>query len=287
MDRLNKYGFSLDPSTKYSLLDEIGNHFLDRTIELVKGGSQFVYVIDNIDWEEKVHDMRKEHQNRSVHAVATSIVFDRVKSDHLPDSGPQKNLKEANFSEVVKLNEDENTLMRKRYRNLIAQLMGKYFPEFNAFKDSMPQRVTFPYEKKMCLKSNVITMPVIMKDENKYAECVVVLDTIEEWTYQIYSSAGLCYTPPANDQPQHDQAPTHEGPSRPDQPASHIPPQQMDNDPLCGVKVPCFGDQLTRVRFAGAKDLRTGSHLPKERLDHLYPFRIVDWHPKKSFLKVQ
>ena len=60
-----------------------------------------------------------------------------------------------------------------------------------------------------------------------------------------------------------------------------------DNDPLCGVKVPCFGDQLTRVRFAGAKDLRAGGHLPKQRLDHIYPFRIVDWHPKKSFLKVR
>ena len=63
---------------KYTILDDIGNHFLDRAAELVKSGSQFVYVLDNIDWEEKAHDMRKDVQNRSVHAVATNIVFNRV-----------------------------------------------------------------------------------------------------------------------------------------------------------------------------------------------------------------
>ena len=59
-----------------------------------------------------------------------------------------------------------------------------------------------------------------------------------------------------------------------------MPPETIADDPLARVRIPCFGDQLTRVRLAGAKDLRAG------RLDHLYPFRIVDWHTKRSFLKV-
>jgi predicted O-methyltransferase YrrM len=56
-------------------------HFLDRAVELVKAGNKFVYVVDNIDWEEKVHDMRSSHQNKSVRAVATSMVFTRVPSN--------------------------------------------------------------------------------------------------------------------------------------------------------------------------------------------------------------
>ncbi|CAB3995477.1 Hypothetical predicted protein, partial [Paramuricea clavata] len=74
--------------------------------------------------------------------------------------------------------------------------------------------------------------------------------------------------------------------SRPDQPGSHLPPAASESDPLRGVKIPCYGDQLTRVRFAGGRDLRAGCHSAKQRLDHLYPFCIVDWHSKKSFLKV-
>lgn len=64
---LNKYGFCLEPKMKYNVLNEIGNHFLDRAAELVKAGYRFVYVLDNIDWEEKAHDMRQDVQNRSVH----------------------------------------------------------------------------------------------------------------------------------------------------------------------------------------------------------------------------
>lgn len=103
---------------------------------------------------------------------------------------------------------------------------------------------------------------------------------------EIYSRAGICAAqdeegvlpvPP----------PPVAVPSRPDQPGSHVPPVPQPDDPLANIKVPCFGDQLTRVRLAGAKDLRARSHTPQDRLDHLYPFRIVDWHTKRSFLKVK
>jgi len=80
--------------------------------------------------------------------------------------------------------------------------------------------------------------------------------------------------------------PAIHAPSQPDQPASHACPVPDPAEPLCGVKVPCIGDQLTRVRFAGAKDLCAGAHTSKDRLDHLYPFRCAAWHTKRSFLKV-
>ncbi len=67
-----------------SYFGDIGKHFIDHAAELVKSGHSFVYVLDNIDWEEKAHDMRQDVQNRSVHAVATSIVFNCVPDKGLP-----------------------------------------------------------------------------------------------------------------------------------------------------------------------------------------------------------
>jgi hypothetical protein len=189
---LNKYGICLDPTKKYTILDDVGQQFIDHAAQLVKSGHKFVYVLDNIDWEERVHDMRKDAQNKSVHAVATSIVFSRA------------------------------------------------------------------------------------PNEKKYSECVGVLDQLEKWTRDIYAAAGLCSSEcPSTDAP----VPTIGSSSRPDQPASHIPPIRSEDDALHGVKIPCFGDQLTRVRLAGAKDLRAGCHSAKDRLDHLYPFCIVAIYP--------
>ena len=85
---------------KYAILEDIGKHYIDQAAELVKTGHSFVYVLDNIDWEDKAHDMRQDVQNRSVHAVATSIVFDRVLDKGLPDSGPQRSLNTAKFQNL-------------------------------------------------------------------------------------------------------------------------------------------------------------------------------------------
>ena len=279
---MNKYGICLDPNKTYTILDDIGKQFLDHAAQLVNSGYKFVYVLDNIDWEEKVHDMRQDVQNKSVHAVATSIVFSRVPNIVLPDDGPQQDLKSCNVNQLVKISEAEISQIKSRYKTIVARLLFEHFPPFAMFQSYVPQQTDCLYTKEMSIKSDVITMPILMKDEKKYSQCVDVLDELEKWTYEIYSAAGLCDDAPTDNVP----TATIGCSSRPDQPASHVRPTVCHDDPLQGVRIPCFGDQLTRVRFAGAKDLRAGSHSAKDRLDHLYPFCIVDWYTKRSFLKV-
>ena len=268
---------------KYPILDDIGAQFLEHAAKFVQSGHTFVYVLDNIDWEEKAHDMRQDAQNKSVHAVATSIVFNRVSGKGLPDSGPQQSLKDCNVHQLVDITPLELEAIRTRYRILVAKILFELFPSFSMFKQYIPESTECVYKREMSTKSHVVTMPIILKDEKKYSDCVDVLDQLEKWTHDIYSAAGLCSSEP---EPSDDDVSTIGTRSRPDQPASHIPPTTSDADPLHGVKIPCFGDQLSRVRFAGAKDLRSGCHTAKQRLDHLYPFCIVDWHTKRSFLKV-
>lgn len=285
MNRLQRYGFCLDPTKKYTILDNIGSHFLDYAIELTRKGKKFTIVLDNIDWEIRAHDLREEHQNVSEHAVASTLVFDRVSSDHLPDNSPQKNIKTTDPGFFL-LSDDELSQIAYRYRVYAGRIIVKEIPQLSFLADLLPKHIPHQYSEEMKEKSEIITMPVLMKDEKKYADCVDVMDMFEDWVHEIHTKASACAVGI--------NAATHlpgrlaiYAPSRPDQPASHAPPVPDPADPLCGVKVPCIGDQLTRVRFAGAKDLRAGAHTSKERLDHLYPFRCAAWHTKRSFLKVK
>lgn len=92
---------------KYTIQEDIGSHFLDHAVQQLKEGKKFVLVLDNIGWEVKVHDMRSEIQNTSVHAVVSSLVFDRVTSGHLPDNGPQKCFADCQMKELLKLSDEE------------------------------------------------------------------------------------------------------------------------------------------------------------------------------------
>ena len=119
---------------KYTVQEEIGKHFLDRAVQLLKEGKTFVLVQDNIDWDVKVHDMRSDQQNRSVHAVATSKVFDRISSSNIPDNGPKKNLNDCNLMDLLTLSVQEIQCMRERYKIFLERILCESFPAFNVSK---------------------------------------------------------------------------------------------------------------------------------------------------------
>ena len=197
----------------------------------------------------------------------------------------KKTLKVVTFRELVLLSDDEIRLIQYRYKMLVARILLKHFKKFSRIKSYISGDIDLLHENSeaSAIKSD-ITMPVLMKDEKKYSDCVDVLDQFEEWTHKIYKSSGRCKDLEADQPPV--SHPVISATTRPDQPRSHVPPVMSESDPLQGIKIPCFGDELTRVRFAGACDLHSGCHTAKQRLDNLYPYRIVGWHTTRSFLKV-
>ena len=196
--------------------------------------------------------MRQEDQNVSEHAVASTIVFDRVKSSHLSDNGPMRDIN-TTAPDISLLSDEDLSEIADRYRIYAARIFVEFFPALDFLADLLPKHIAHEYSELMKQKSDIITMPVLMKDENKYAEYVDVMDTLETWIHDIYTKAKDLPLP-ATEPPQ----PQIFAPAGPDQPASHSPPEQNLEDPLCRVKVPCIGDQLTKIRFAGAKDLAEG-----------------------------
>ena len=83
---------------------------------------------------EKVHDMQEVHQNKSVHAIATSMAFTRVSSDHLPDDGPQKHIRICNFRVLVSIKDENLKEIQNQYKIFVARTLIQKFPEFQHLK---------------------------------------------------------------------------------------------------------------------------------------------------------
>ena len=132
----------------------------------------------------------------------------------------------------------------------------------------------------MSEKSIVVPLPMQFKDEKKYSEVVDILDYYETELENIYIKAGVIQKP-VEDSTASQPVSIERRSSQPDQPGAHC--NKLDeNDHMQAVSVPFGGDQLTRVRFAGAKDLRAGAHQQKNDLTIAVPlFRssfVRRWH---------
>ena len=134
---------------KYTVPEESRKHFLDRAVQLLKEGKTFVLALDNIVWDVKVHDMRSDQQNRSVHAVATGMVFDRISSSKIPDNGPKKNLNDCNLMDLLTLSVQENQSMRERYKIFLGRNLCESFPAFNFLIDVLPAHTACQYSAEM------------------------------------------------------------------------------------------------------------------------------------------
>lgn len=302
-------GFSLGHSKKLFLLDLVGGHFADKVIEeVIKGkklqGTNILHnstyglakfllfhslslfiqgTGDNWDLRIHPHDMRKDNQNEDLHYFASCLIVERVPCIESTDVSPQKDIKTLPNSEFL-LNEEETTKLRNDFMVLVGRELIKYIPSLSFLKSVVPLHIQHMYQREMSQKSTIVPLPMQLKDEKQYDDVVDILCDYENTVEDIYAKAGVIQLPQDN-RPAQPDGPLQGLHSDPDQPGGH----SNRNDPedhLQNISVPFGGDQLTRVRFVGAKDLRRGCHTAKDRFDHVSPFTVELFHTKMSFVQV-
>ncbi len=261
----------------------IGNHFSDSIVEAVKDGKKLQGTGDNWDMKIHAHDMRSTHQNQDIHYFASNLIVERVPSQNLSTTSPRRDIRTLPNS-VFLLSADEEIKLREDFKVLIGRVLLSNIPCLSFLKSVIPDHISHVYQKEMSEKSIVVPLPMQFKDEKKYSDVVDILDYYETELENIYTKAGVIQKPVEDSTAK--QPVSIEGcSSQPDQPGAHC--NKVDeNDHMKAISVPFGGDQLTRVRFAGAKDLRAGSHTAKERLDHCSPFVFELFHTKMAFLQV-
>lgn len=227
--------------------------------------------------------MRIDHQNKDLHYFASNLIVDRVPCEGLSQVTPRRNIQDLPNCHFL-LNDDETQKLREDFKVLVGRVLIEHLPSMSFLKAVVPKHIPHRFQKEMARKSTILSLPMQLKDEKKYDDVVDILCFYENTLEDIYSKADKITV--LQDAVQAMPSGSLKGmQSAPDQPGAHIT-RNDDQDHMKDVCVPFGGDQLTRVRFAGAKDLRKGCHTSKDRFEHCSPFVIEPFHTKISFLQV-
>lgn len=61
----------------------------------------YVFANDNVDWELGTRHMTEDNQNKSLHKINLIAYKNRVYSKHLPDDGPQRNIRLVTYIQMI------------------------------------------------------------------------------------------------------------------------------------------------------------------------------------------
>ena len=248
---------------------------MDKAVDIIKAGGSLRGTGDN--WDLKIlKSLRKLVNNEDLHLMASNLIENRVDCKHLDNSiHNTKAIKRETFSPSKQ--EWERYIYTSKV--LIGRIIVQFLTKLSFFKNIIPEHITHRYSDQMAKKSNIIPLPIIDANETNYAEVVPILRTYEKWIAEIYHEAGHLENIPQID----DTYQITSNKASPGQTMAHT--IFTEDDPMKEMKIVFSGDQLTRVRFAGGKDLLAGAHTPSDRFEHCSPFKIAMWHCKASLLQ--
>ncbi|XP_013409173.1 uncharacterized protein LOC106172813 [Lingula anatina] len=233
--------------SKRNIVDEYASYSEERIIQSVAKGKDFKLNGDNLDIYVSTNDIRIDNKNRDYHYFASDVTFDRVDTSCLDDSKPLGDIDSVTYKNFVS-SVDEDTVYKDSLKVILARVLCDNVPGFGWMKAVIPKHIAHNLEDVMCQKSEIHWLPIMLKNEACYSDCIQIMDEYEKMITSWFNKA-------------------HRG------------------SELSKVQVPVGGDQLTRVRLEGAKNLKAGALTKTDRLEHLNPIIIEMFHTRQDLLE--
>ncbi|XP_045169989.2 uncharacterized protein LOC123532592 [Mercenaria mercenaria] len=249
LSRLNKLHITMSAVSKGNIITEWGDNYDKRLKKSIADGNDGKLNGDNVDIFVTTNDIRMTNRSKDYHFFATDFTPFRVtpedfmKNEYLVnylENEMDPNINAGRFMPDASVFKDNIKLLVAR--DLITHLNFKWMDLV------VPKHIDHPLQDIMSRKTTSFCLPILLKNEAKYEDCIQIMDSYEQQLQRWYRECG-----------------------------------RIDDFKNCSI--PVGGDKLTRVRLDGAKNLRLGAHTAQERFDNLCPVVVEMFHTQMDFLE--
>ncbi|KAH3771970.1 hypothetical protein DPMN_173301 [Dreissena polymorpha] len=173
-------------------MDQISGHFNNELIDAIASGKKFRIVGDNINFHVGLTHERKSRGNAAhmEHWFGSMAIIQNLSFSHLSHHTPRCDLRALPVS-VFLLEEKDIQILKKNISQLISRVMTEFFPWMKFAKETANKPILgefaeFPEFRR---KNQVIPLPVMSKNEQKYSDVVEILDSYENLVKSVCNQA--------------------------------------------------------------------------------------------------
>lgn len=189
LQRLNYLHVTLSHETKRNVLKDYCDYTDRRIINKLSTGRDVKINGDNLDIYVHTNDIRMDVKNKDYHFFASDVIFDRISTNGLDDSKSLQEIDDVTWKNFVpSVNEDK--LYLESLKVLLGRIISNYIPKFEWMKSILPSHIPHTKEIAMSQKSDICWLPVMMKNEACYADCIQIMKSYEEQIVNWYTKSG-------------------------------------------------------------------------------------------------
>jgi len=195
--RLNKVHICLSSASKQTLIQEFADRSEKRIVEKLEEKHDGKINGDNLDLRVSTNDIRMNNKTKDYHFFASDWTPFRItKTDMKENPAIQEILQsKKNVTCEVPLNSFQpNSSELQTYRSSLAVLLGRMLSEsVEAFKwmgQVIPSHIAHPLSDIMARPSTSFELPIVLKNEAKYEDCIGIMDSYVVTMRDLYKKAG-------------------------------------------------------------------------------------------------
>ena len=178
--RLNHINICTSYSATLQLISEISKLNVAPLKKWRDEGIVFKFWGDNVDKQQKVRDIRSDHQGSMLHMYSILIGRSRTQNSLLPYSGQVSSFADVSAEFFLPTADDVNDL-KANLVILVSRALTDYFPQLASFRKVIEKHIQHRYSREMSQKSEVYVLDVLMKNEAKHKDMIDIMTTLQEY----------------------------------------------------------------------------------------------------------
>jgi hypothetical protein len=215
-------------------------------VQALTAGKRIRLVGDNVNLTVGVRDERSNRHGKQLNYFGSAALIHDLHFPAASHTTPQTDYHSLTPVDLLPSTQDINCLVYD-YVHMTMHVAVKHIAYFSYLKDLIPQHLVDEHVDQLKVKTGVIPLSVLAKDEQKYSDVVEILRYYKSIMSDVYRKANMDIT---------------------------------------NAKIHVGGDQMTRENFSGAKRLLIGAPTPVDKFDHLSPITAEFFHIAMKVLSV-